>query len=53
LARLLADPEFRAAAGAAARRRIVREFTEAAVRAKLRETYHLAHRAAYGAGAGA
>ena len=45
LAKLVADRELRLQAGAAARRRVVREFTEAAVRAKTREIYYAAHRA--------
>jgi glycosyltransferase involved in cell wall biosynthesis len=44
LARLVADRELRLQAGAAARRRVVREFTEAAVRSRTREIYHAAHR---------
>jgi glycosyltransferase involved in cell wall biosynthesis len=48
LARLLADRELRRQAGAAARRRVIRDFTEAAVRAKVRDLYQQAHLAAYG-----
>jgi glycosyltransferase involved in cell wall biosynthesis len=42
LAKLISDRELRLQAGAAARRRVIREYTEAAVRAKVREVYHAA-----------
>jgi glycosyltransferase involved in cell wall biosynthesis len=45
LARLAADPQLRLSAGAAARRKVVREYTETAVRARTREIYAAAHRA--------
>jgi glycosyltransferase involved in cell wall biosynthesis len=45
LARLAADPELRLSAGAAARRKVVREYTETAVRARTRDIYAAAHRA--------
>jgi glycosyltransferase involved in cell wall biosynthesis len=48
LARLAADPELRLSAGAAARRKVVREYTETAVRARTREVYAAAHRAVGG-----
>ena len=44
LARLIKDRELRRQAGAAARRKLIREYTVAAVRAKVREVYHAAHR---------
>jgi glycosyltransferase involved in cell wall biosynthesis len=43
LAKLAADRQLRLEAGAAARRRFIREFTEAAVRAKARDIYQAAH----------
>jgi glycosyltransferase involved in cell wall biosynthesis len=46
LATMAADRQLRLRAGAAARRRVVREFTEAAVRAKTREIYQAAYRTA-------
>jgi glycosyltransferase involved in cell wall biosynthesis len=49
LAKLITDRELRHQAGAAARRKLVREFTVAAVRAKTREVYYAAHRAAVAA----
>jgi glycosyltransferase involved in cell wall biosynthesis len=42
LATLAADRELRLSAGAAGRRRVIREFTETAVRAKTREIYQAA-----------
>ena len=45
LGRLIEDKELRLQAGAAARRKLVREYTVAAVRAKVREIYQAAHRA--------
>ena len=48
LAKLISDRELRLQAGAAARRKLVREYTEAAVRAKVREIYHAALRVAQG-----
>jgi glycosyltransferase involved in cell wall biosynthesis len=42
LATLAADPQLRLQAGAAARRKLVREYTERAVRTKMREVYHAA-----------
>jgi glycosyltransferase involved in cell wall biosynthesis len=44
LAKLIADRELRRQAGSAARRKLVREYTVAAVRAKVREIYQAAHR---------
>jgi glycosyltransferase involved in cell wall biosynthesis len=46
LATLVADRALRLQAGAAARRKVVREYTEAAVRAKTREIYQAVTRAA-------
>jgi glycosyltransferase involved in cell wall biosynthesis len=51
LATMAADRQLRLRAGAAARRRGVREFTEAAVRAKTREIYQAAYRTVGAAGA--
>jgi glycosyltransferase involved in cell wall biosynthesis len=45
LAKLILDREMRHQAGAAARRKLVREYTVAAVRAKTREVYYAARRA--------
>jgi glycosyltransferase involved in cell wall biosynthesis len=42
LATLATDPQLRSQAGAAARRKLVREYTETAVRTKMREVYHAA-----------
>lgn len=42
LARLAGDPEFRRRAGAAARRQVVRGYSEEAVRARIREIYQAA-----------
>jgi glycosyltransferase involved in cell wall biosynthesis len=44
LARLIADRELRLQAGAAARRKLLREYTVASVRAKVREIYQSIHR---------
>ena len=44
LARLIKDRELRHQAGAAARRKLIREYTVAAVRAKVREVYQAVHR---------
>jgi glycosyltransferase involved in cell wall biosynthesis len=44
LAKLIQNRELRIQAGAAARRKLVREFTVAAVRARVREVYHAIHR---------
>jgi glycosyltransferase involved in cell wall biosynthesis len=44
LALLIGDRELRLRAGAAARRKLIREYTVAAVRAKVREVYHAVHR---------
>ena len=40
LASLAGDPKFRLLAGAAARRRVLQDYTEEAVRAKIRDIYH-------------
>jgi glycosyltransferase involved in cell wall biosynthesis len=53
LAKLIADRELRIQAGAAARRKLIKEYTVAAVRAKAREIYHAAHRALHERGAAA
>jgi glycosyltransferase involved in cell wall biosynthesis len=45
LATLAADGELRLRAGAAARRKVVREFTETALRTRTREIYQAAYRA--------
>jgi glycosyltransferase involved in cell wall biosynthesis len=52
LAALAADRALRVSAGAAARRKVVREFTETAVRAKTREVYQAAWSEAERAGKG-
>jgi glycosyltransferase involved in cell wall biosynthesis len=44
LAKLIADRELRIQAGAAARRKLIREYTVAAVRARVREVYQGVHR---------
>ena len=44
LAKLIRDRELRIQAGAAARRKLVREYTVTAVRAKVREVYQAVHR---------
>jgi glycosyltransferase involved in cell wall biosynthesis len=44
LAELAIDPEFRARAGAAARQRVAQDYTEEAVRGKIREVYLAARR---------
>ncbi|HEY7549226.1 MAG TPA: glycosyltransferase family 4 protein [Hyphomicrobiaceae bacterium] len=44
LTELVANPQLRLQAGAAARRKLVREYTETAVRARTREAYHAALR---------
>jgi glycosyltransferase involved in cell wall biosynthesis len=45
LGTLAADPQLRSVAGAAARRKVVREYTETALRARTREVYQAAQRA--------
>jgi glycosyltransferase involved in cell wall biosynthesis len=44
LARMIADRELRLQAGAAARRKLLREYTVATVRAKVREIYQVVRR---------
>jgi glycosyltransferase involved in cell wall biosynthesis len=51
LARLIDDRELRLQAGAAARRKLIREYTVAAVRARVREIYHTARRRPHGGAA--
>jgi glycosyltransferase involved in cell wall biosynthesis len=48
LAKLAGNPQLRLQAGAAARRKLVREYTETAVRARTREAYHAALRGQQG-----